>query len=148
VIHNDYKYDNIVLDPRRPGRVVAVLDWEMATVGDPLMDLGTSLAYWVDAEDLPQLCAFAFGPTALPGGLDREGVVAAYREATGRAVDDPVFYFVYGLFKVAVVAQQIYQRFASGLTSDPRFGAMIMGVHVLTEVAERAIERGRISRIG
>ena len=115
LIHNDFKYDNLVLDPDDPGRVRAVLDWEMATVGDPLMDLGTTLGYWVQADDPPELRALGLGITALPGTPTREALVARYAAATGRDVSDAVFYYVFGLFKLAVVAQQIYARWAKGL---------------------------------
>ncbi len=148
LIHNDYKYDNLVLDPADLSRIVALLDWEMATVGDPAMDLGSSLGYWVDAADPPELRAMAFGPTPLPGNLDREALVARYAAATGRDPGDPVFLYVYGLAKLAVIAQQIYRRFRDGHTRDPRFAAMLDGVRVLGRQAARAIERRRIGALG
>ena len=145
LIHNDFKYDNLLFDAAGNGEVVAVLDWEMATVGDPLMDLGTTLAYWVDADDPEPLRQFAFGPTAVPGSLDRAGVVSAYEEASGRDVPDAVFYYAFGLYKVAVIAQQIYWRYAQGLTRDPRFALLLGAVHLLSGRAEEAIAGGRIS---
>jgi len=148
LIHNDYKYDNLVLDPAELSRIVALLDWEMATVGDPLMDLGSSLGYWVDADDPPALRAMAFGPTYLPGNLMRSEVVARYADAAGRAASSPVFLYVYGLVKLAVIAQQIYRRFHDGHTRDARFARMIEGVRVLGRQAARAIELGRIDRLG
>ncbi len=148
LIHNDYKYDNLVLDPADLSRIVALLDWEMATVGDPAMDLGSSLGYWVDAADPPELRAMAFGPTALPGNLDRQGLLARWAAATGRDPGDPVSLYVYGLVKLAVIAQQIYRRFRDGHTRDPRFAAMIDGVRVLGRQAARAVERGRIHGLG
>jgi aminoglycoside phosphotransferase (APT) family kinase protein len=144
LIHGDYKYDNLVLDPADLTRIVAVLDWEMATVGDPLMDLGTSLGYWIDAADRDEHKMLPFGPTAVPGNLTRREVVARYAQISGRGAFDPLFYYVYGLFKIAVIAQQIYKRFADGLTKDPRFAMMIVGVRVLCRTAVRAIERDRI----
>jgi len=148
VVHGDYKYDNLVLDAPDPGRVLAVLDWEMATVGDPLLDLGTTLAYWVDPDDPPELRALPLGPTQLAGNLSRREVVARYAAASGREVRDPLFAYVLGLFKVLVIAQQIYRRFAEGHTRDPRFAAMIDGVRILGRTAVRAIDRGRIDRLG
>jgi len=148
LIHNDFKHDNLVLDPDDPGRVIGILDWEMATVGDPLMDLGTTLGYWIEATDPAHIQAFAFCPSNVPGAPTRAELVAAYEAASGRAVDHPVFYFVYGLFKLAVVAQQIYRRYTLGHTRDPRFATFIFGVKLLAELATRAIERGRIDRLG
>jgi aminoglycoside phosphotransferase (APT) family kinase protein len=144
LIHGDYKYDNLVLHADDPTRIVALLDWEMATVGDPLMDLGTSLAYWVDPTDAEEVQMLPVGPTLAPGNLDRREVVERYAARSGRPVGNPVFYYVYGLFKVAVIAQQIYKRFRDGHTQDPRFGMMIVGVDLLGRQAARAIERDRI----
>jgi aminoglycoside phosphotransferase (APT) family kinase protein len=149
LIHNDYKYDNLVLDPGDLTRIIAVLDWEMATVGDPWMDVGTALAYWLDADDPPALRQMGINTLSLrPGNLSRSEVVQAYAEASGRPAPDPVFYFVYGLLKVATIAQQIYARFVAGHTKDPRFGALIHAVRALGTTAELAIERGRIDRLG
>jgi len=142
VIHNDYKYDNLVLDLADLTQVRAVLDWEMATLGDPLMDLGTTLAYWAEPGDPPALQAF--GITHLPGNLGRRGVVERYAEKTGRDVGDIVFHYVYGLFKVAVIAQQIYARFRAGKTRDPRFAALIHAVRAAAQTATTAIERGDV----
>jgi aminoglycoside phosphotransferase (APT) family kinase protein len=142
VIHNDYKYDNLVLDPADLTRVRAVLDWEMATLGDPLMDLGTTLAYWAEPGDPPALQAF--GITHLPGNLDRRGVVERYAEKTGRDVGGIVFHYVYGLFKVGVIAQQIYARFRAGKTQDPRFAALIHAVRAAARTAEAAAARGSV----
>src|SRR5262249_10399948 len=93
VIHNDYKFDNVVWSAEDPARIVAVLDWEMATLGDPLMDLGTTLGYWIEADDPAPLKRTAFGPTAAPGSLTRREVVARYEMQTGRAVPNPLFFY-------------------------------------------------------
>lgn len=148
LIHNDYKYDNLVLDPADLTRVLAVLDWEMATVADPLMDLGTTLGYWIDPDDPPALRLLPAGPTTLPGNLSRTGVVERYAAKTGRDVSDILFYYVYGLFKIAVIAQQIYYRYKQGLTKDERFARMIDSVRLLGSAAARALDRGRIDRLG
>jgi aminoglycoside phosphotransferase (APT) family kinase protein len=124
LVHNDFKFDNLVLDRATMRQVVAILDWEMATIGDPLMDLGTSLAYWVEAGDAPVFRSLGLGVTALPGSFTRAELVQAYAVASGRDVSDAAFYYAFGLFKVAVIAQQIYARHVQGLTSDARFGAL------------------------
>lgn len=144
LIHNDYKYDNVVLDPDDLTRIIGVLDWEMCTLGDPLSDLGSSLAYWIRPEDDENLRNFPVGPTMLEGNLTRQGVVDRYAEKSGRDVDHIVFYYAYGLFKLCVIAQQIYARFKAGHTKDPRFGAMIFGVMLLSAQGVRAIDTGRI----
>ena len=146
LIHNDYKFDNVVLDPADLTRIVGVLDWEMATVGDPLMDLGTSLSYWVEAGDPPPMVHMRFGPTTLPGMLTRAEVVERYAERSGRAVPDAaaVFYYAFGLFKTAVVVQQIYYRWKQGLTKDARFAPLIHAVRMLCDHAAAAIARGSL----
>lgn len=145
LVHNDFKHDNLVLAPDDLTKVVAVLDWEMCTTGDPLMDLGTSLAYWVQADDEDlRMQAFRLIPTDLPGTYSRAEVAAAYGEKTGTDVSDVVFYYVFGLFKVAVVAQQIYARYAAGHTRDPRFAAFIEGVRGLSAQAARYLGKSSL----
>ncbi len=143
LIHNDFKYDNMVLDPDDLGRVKAVLDWEMATVGDPLMDFGSTLGYWVEASD-PEFLQAVSGPTALPGNLTRQELVEAYAEASGRSIDHILFYYVYGLFKLGVIGQQIYYRYKHGFTQDERFAGLIFLVQAVSERAVQAIETNKI----
>ncbi|MBS1123859.1 MAG: aminoglycoside phosphotransferase, partial [Deltaproteobacteria bacterium] len=143
LIHNDFKFDNVIFDPQL-GSITGVLDWEMATVGDPLMDLGTSLSYWTQASDPAIFHQLPFGPTAQVGMMTREEVARRYLERSGRTTSDLVFFYAFGLLKTAVIAQQIYYRFANGLTKDPRFGAMILGVRLLSEQARSAIDRNAI----
>jgi len=147
LLHNDYKYDNLVLSPDLAG-IDAVLDWEMATIGDPLMDLGTSLAYWIDPDDDVALRTLPAGPTTLPDNLGRAEVVERYAAASGRDVSGVLFYYVFGLLKVAVIAQQIYYRYKQGLTKDERFAAMIGAVRLLGRTAGQALDKGRIDRLG
>ena len=144
LIHNDYKYDNVVFAPDDLTRVVAVLDWEMATLGDPLMDLGTTLAYWVDADDTEEWKRFGFGLTALPGNLGRREMLEYYARLSGRDPRHVVFYFTYGLLKVAVIVQQIYYRYRQGHTKDARFANLGQLVRACGNLAQRAIEKGRI----
>ncbi len=124
LLHNDYKLDNVVFDAREPTRLVGVLDWEMATLGDPRMDLGCSLAYWVEAGDPPWFAATRTLPTQLPGSLTRGEVEARYAAARGVALEGMDFFRSFGLFRLAVVAQQIYRRYVQGETRDPRFAAL------------------------
>ncbi|RMF18865.1 MAG: phosphotransferase family protein [Candidatus Dadabacteria bacterium] len=148
LIHGDYKYDNLLLDPEHPTEIRAVFDWEMATIGDPLMDLGTSLSLWVDPDDPPLFRMLPFGPTMLPGNLNRLELAERYASTSGRTVDDLVFFYVFGLFKMAVVLQQIYKRYTLGHSKDPRFAQMIHGVRAFADMGRRAIEANRIDRLG
>jgi len=121
VIHNDFRFDNVVLDLAEPTRIVGVLDWEMATIGDPLMDLGNALAYWVQADDDFFIRSLRRQPTHLPGMLTRREVVEHYVSKTGRTPANWAFYEVYGLFRLAAIAQQIYFRYQRGETKNPAF---------------------------
>ncbi len=143
LIHNDFKFDNVIFDPTLE-RITGVLDWEMATVGDPMMDFGTALSYWVHADDAPVFQMPVFGVTNKPRMYRRDEVVARYVERSGRSTEHVVFFYAFGLFKTAVVLQQIYYRFAKGLTQDPRFAPFIMVVRALAEHARRSIDRGSI----
>lgn len=144
LIHNDYKLDNLVLDPREPTRILAVLDWEMATLGDPAMDLGTTLAYWIDPGEESPLAATGLLPPAFPGSLTRRRLAERYAEVTGADPGDLLFHYVFGLFKIAVIAQQIYARYARGHTRDPRFARLDQVVGLLGEAAVAASERGEL----
>jgi len=144
LIHNDYKYDNIVLDPIDIIRIVGVLDWEMCTIGDPLTDLGTALAYWVDPQDPQELQRIRWGPTTLPRTLTRAELVGRYAQTTGRDVSNMVFYRVLALFKVAVIIQQIYYRYHQGLTKDIRFASLPRVVKVVLRAAWRSAEDGSL----
>jgi aminoglycoside phosphotransferase (APT) family kinase protein len=144
LIHNDYKYDNLVLDPQDPSHIIGVLDWEMATIGDPLMDLGTSLGYWIDPNDPPEMQALTFGLTSLPGNLNRRQLAERYAHKSGDDISKLSFYYVYALFKIAVIVQQIYARYQAGFTQDERFATLIFAVRVLGRTAVKAIEKDRI----
>jgi len=121
VIHNDFKLDNVVLDEADPTRVIGILDWEMATLGDPLMDVGNTLAYWVQADDDALFQQVRRQPTHLPGMLTRQEVIDYYGSKTGYRVDNFDFYALYGLFRLAVIVQQIYYRYFHGQTKNPAF---------------------------
>ncbi|GAC1368472.1 MAG: phosphotransferase family protein [Ktedonobacteraceae bacterium] len=147
LIHNDYKYDNLMLDPDNLAHIVAVLDWEMATIGDPLMDLGTSLAYWVQQDDPAELQAARMGMTNRPGNFSRPQLVHEYALRSGREAGEIVFYYVYGLFKIAVIAQQIYARYKKGVASDERFAQLPRLIQAEGITAVQAIEKNRIDQL-
>jgi aminoglycoside phosphotransferase (APT) family kinase protein len=135
LIHNDFRLDNLVLDGDL--KVVGVLDWEMATLGDPLMDLGGALAYWVQADDDDMYRLSKRQPTDLPGMPTRAKILEHYRSRTGQAVDDWVFYEVFGLFRLAGIAQQIYYRYFHGQTTNEAFKDYWLFVTYLDERCRR-----------
>jgi aminoglycoside phosphotransferase (APT) family kinase protein len=141
-IHNDYKYDNLVLKGPEDPSIKAVLDWEMATVGDPLMDLGTSLAYWAEDSDPDMLKMFNL--SYMPGNLTRQEVIQYYGLNSSLNLNDILFYYVFGLFKVGVIAQQIYKRFTLGFSQDPRFAGLINVVDSCGKMALKSIMTEKI----
>lgn len=140
VLHNDYKLDNAMYDLADPGRLVAVFDWDMVTVGDPLVDLGTLLGYWTDPDD-----EIARGTgqavSRLPGFLKRQELAERYAERTGFDLDNLGFYETFALFKTAVVIEQIYVRWVRGQTKDDRFEHMGAMVPLLAEAAQHVAAR-------
>ena len=140
LVHNDYKFDNIMLNPENLKEITAVLDWEMTTVGEPLMDLGTSLGYWMSKEFGDELLNMPFNPRVLMGNISRRELVEIYAEKSGNDVSDMLFYYVFGTFKIAVIAQQIYYRFHKGFTSDKRFATFSHFVDALGKIALLAIK--------
>lgn len=143
IVHGDYKFDNIVLDPNDLTRIIGVLDWEMATIGDPLMDLGTVLSYWVEPGD-PSMGRVQCFLTSEPGAMTRREVADYYGKVTGCDVSNIRFYFVFALLKLAVIVQQIYYRYKQGLTQDERFAPLIFMVGALGLRATDVIETGKI----
>lgn len=141
LVHNDYKLDNLMLDAANPARVEAVLDWEMATVGDPLVDLGCVMCYWPEAGDPPVRREALSSITTLPGWFTRAGVVERYARLSGRDVSSLGYYEVFGIFKIAVVLQQIYFRYHRGQTRDERFRNFDERVRGLVEIAAGVAER-------
>jgi aminoglycoside phosphotransferase (APT) family kinase protein len=142
VIHNDWRFDNVVLDPGDLSRIRAVLDWELATVGDPFMDLGSALAYWVQADDDAGMQAFRMQPSNAAGMPSREEFVERYCELAGRPRPDWLFYEVFGLFRLAGIAQQIWYRYRNGQTSNPAFAPFGPAVVYLVSRCERLIAQG------
>jgi aminoglycoside phosphotransferase (APT) family kinase protein len=144
LIHNDYKYDNVVLDSNNITAIVGVLDWEMCTIGDPLTDLGTTLAYWIDAADPEELQTNRWGPTNVPGSLTRAEVVQRYAQKTDSDPSQITFYLAFARFKLAVIVQQIYYRYHQGLTKDARFASMPDIVQMLLRASLHTAQTGRI----
>jgi aminoglycoside phosphotransferase (APT) family kinase protein len=144
LVHNDYKFDNIMLDPDDLTKIIAVLDWEMTTIGEPLMDLGTTLGYWMSKDVGEELLSMPFNPRVLMENISRQELVDLYAEKSGRDVSDILFYYVFGSLKIAVIAQQIYYRYTKGFTADQRFANFNKFVHTLGKIAFQAIQIGKI----
>jgi aminoglycoside phosphotransferase (APT) family kinase protein len=144
LIHNDYKFDNIMLDPNDPTRITALLDWEMVTVGYPLMDLGTTLGYWMSREAGEQMLNVPFNPRVLMENISRRELLDMYAKYSGRDIRGALFYYVFGTFKIAVIAQQIYARYRKGFTKDERFANFNVFVAALARIAARAIEKQQL----
>ena len=147
LIHNDFKFDNLVLAQDNVSQIIAVLDWEMATIGDPLMDLGSTLAYWIEAEDADDLKRWAFAITDQPGCLTRQELAEHYLEARRVQTKDLLFYYNYGLFKLIGIVQQIYARYHRGSTTDQRFAQLHRMVEALGQQAQRTLEQEQISSL-
>jgi aminoglycoside phosphotransferase (APT) family kinase protein len=139
LLHNDYRLDNCLLATTDPARIVAVLDWDMCTQGDPLADLGYLLNYWVEPADDPAWREIASMPTWLPGFPDRAEAIARYRERTGSDVGAVLWYQVFAAFKLAVIIQQIYIRYVRGQTQDRRFATYAARVIGLAKKAQTLI---------
>jgi aminoglycoside phosphotransferase (APT) family kinase protein len=144
IIHNDFKFDNIILDKDDPLKIVGVLDWEMSTLGDPIMDLGCTLGYWIEKDDPPEARAVATMPTYFDGVPTRRELVDLYANHTGLRMENFDFYYCFGLFRLAGIAQQIYYRYYHGQTNDERFKTMILGVKYYDQTARRVIEHSDI----
>ena len=144
LIHNDYKYDNVVFADDSWTKINAVLDWEMATLGDPFMDLGTSLGYWTVASDADFIKQGIPSPTIFEGNPKRSEIATLYKLRSGRNTENMVFYYVFGLFKIAVIAQQIYFRYKKGWTADPRFANLNQASALCCKLALKAIQTNSI----
>jgi aminoglycoside phosphotransferase (APT) family kinase protein len=143
LLHNDWRLDNMMLDSHDAGRVVAVFDWDMCTLGDPLADLGTLLASWVEADE-GFTGAAATMPSHSPGFLTRREAVQRYGARRGVDVSTVPYYYIFGLFKIGVVLQQIYHRFHLGQTKDERFRVMDQLAEMLFQGAMRRTENPQL----
>jgi len=142
--HNDYRFDNVILNPQNPMQIIGVLDWEMTTIGDPLMDLGNTLAYWIEANDPPAMQAMRRQPSHLPGMHTRASFVEYYARRAGIEIPCIDFYYTYGLFRLAGIIQQIYYRFYHGQTQDQRFARFITMNRLLEQKALHVIEHSQL----
>ena len=147
LVHNDFKYDNLVLTPDHNLQVKAVLDWEMTTLGHPLMDLGTTLGYWIHHTDPEFIAQNQLNLTTQKGNPTRGELVEMYAKKSGQNIDDIVFYFVFGVFKIAVIVQQIFYRYSLGHTQDPRFQHLDKIVSLYGLVAQQAIQKKKIDHL-
>jgi len=144
LIHNDYKYDNLVLSADDNLKIKAVLDWEMATLGDPLMDLGTSLGYWIHQTDPDFIKSIQLNLTTAKGNPKRGELAELYGQISKRDLSSIVFYFIFGLFKIAVIVQQIYFRYKKGFTKDIRFKELNKIVELYGIMSKQAIDKKKI----
>jgi len=147
LIHNDFKYDNVMFKDNSWAEINTVLDWEMCTLGDPLMDLGTSLSYWITEDDMDALKKGLPSSTVFKGNPNRTEIVELYSQKSGRSIHDLVFYYVYGLFKLAVIVQQIYYRYHKGHTTDKRFANLNKHTQLLFTIAWQAIQKNKIDNL-
>ncbi len=143
VLHGDYRIDNVILDARDPCKILAVLDWEICALGDPLMDLGNALAYWIEAGDPDFLRGLNLQPSNAPGMLSRQEILELYGQETGRDTTNFTFYYTYGMFRNAVILQQIYFRYFKGETQDKRFSAFGRVAQSLGEHCRNIIRESR-----
>lgn len=141
ITHNDYRFDNLVLNAQNPQEIIGVLDWELATLGDPLMDLGNSLAYWVQADDDWLARSTRRQPTHLPGMMTRKEVIQYYCDKQGLKTEDFAFYEVYGLFRLAAIVQQIYYRYHHKQTRNPQYKNLWIFVHYLLHRCRKIINK-------
>lgn len=144
IVHNDYRFDNVILDRDNPIRIIGVLDWELTTIGDPLMDLGNTLAYWIEADDPAPIQLLRRQPSHLPGMLSRSEFVEYYADRAGIRIDNFDFYYCYGLFRTAGIVQQIYYRYFHGQTKDKRFAQFIGMNKLLEQMCLQVIARSRL----
>ena len=144
IVHNDYRFDNVILDPHNPMQIIGVLDWELTTIGDPLMDLGNTLAYWIEAGDPAPVQLMRRQPSHAPGMLTRREFVDYYAERSGIQIDNFDFYYTYGLFRLAGIVQQIYYRFYHGQTQDKRFAQFIQMNKLLEQMSLQVINKSQL----
>jgi len=145
IVHNDYRFDNVILDPNNPMQIIGVLDWELTTLGDPLMDLGNTLAYWIEADD-PAPVQFDASPTEPRSGHADSPRISSITTLNVQASKSTIFdfYYTYGLFRLAGIVQQIYYRFFHGQTQDKRFAQFIHMNKLLEQMSLQVISKSSL----
>ena len=144
IVHNDWRFDNVILDPHKPMHIIGVLDWELTTLGDPLMDLGNTLAYWIEADDPAPIQRMRRQPSNAPGMLTRRECVDYYAKHAGIEIDNFDFYYTYGLFRLAGIVQQIYYRYFHGQTQDKRFATFVHMNALLEQMSLKVIRQSSL----
>jgi len=144
IIHGDYRIDNCILKQNDPTQIEAILDWEISALGDPMMDLGNTLAYWIHADDPPFMQMMVRQPSGVPGMMRRQDILDFYASKTGADVSGFQFYYVYGIWRLAVIIQQIYARFYRGQNDNPRFKNYGQMTSALGQLARLKIKTGEL----
>ena len=146
-IHNDFKYDNLIISQNKDFKIKGILDWEMATLGDPLMDLGTTLGYWIQESDPDFLKENSMNITLVKGNLTRSQLVENYAQKSNIIMGNILFYYVFGLFKIAAIIQQIYFRYKNGFTTDIRFKNLNKAVELYGKMSLQALQKNKIDNL-
>ncbi|WP_017930253.1 phosphotransferase family protein [Robiginitomaculum antarcticum] len=144
IVHGDFRIDNCILNADDPHKISAILDWEISALGDPLMDLGNTLAYWIEPNDPPYMHMMVRQPSRAPGMMTRAQVAQFYAQRTGHDVSNIPYYFVYGIFRLAVIIQQIYYRYYHGQTDNARFKDYGQMTNLLGTLAREKIASGKL----
>lgn len=144
VIHGDYRIDNCILEQSDPTQIEAILDWEISALGDPMMDLGNTLAYWIEADDPDFMKLTVRQPSMAPGMMTRQEILDFYVARTGADVSGFQFYYVYGIWRLAVIIQQIYARYYRGQNDNPRFKEYGQMASALGQLARYKIQTGTL----
>jgi aminoglycoside phosphotransferase (APT) family kinase protein len=139
LVHNDYKLDNVMLSATDPGQMVAIFDWDMCTLGDPLCDLGALLTYWTEPTDPPYMQMITSMPLGELGFMTRRELIERYAEKSGRSIHDIHFYHALGLYRLVVIIAQIYIRYQRGQTQDKRFAAFEDLIPLIAKAAKEVI---------
>jgi len=144
IVHGDYRIDNCILNLKDPTQIDAILDWEISALGDPMMDLGNTLAYWIEADDPPFMQMMVRQPSQVKGMMSRQEILTFYADRTGADVSNFIFYYVYGIWRLAVIIQQIYARFYRGQNDNQRFKDYGQMVIALGKLARHKIKTGKL----